>query len=71
MNYQPSGDYISNLRKFREMIINYSKVLIEPTDILKWNKEFNKIEFKKCVKHNVYMHPFACKLCHSQFNDIE
>lgn len=71
LNYQPSGDYVSNLRRLREMIINYSKVLVEPTDILKWNKEFNKIEFRMCVKHNVYMHPIGCKLCYTQLNDIK
>jgi len=50
LNYKPTEEYISYLRRFREM---------------KWNKEFNKIELKKCVKHNVYMHPFGCKICHS------
>jgi len=65
LNYKPTEEYISYLRRFREMIVNYSKILVEPRDILKWNKEFNKIELKKCVKHNVYMHPFGCKICHS------
>lgn len=65
LNYKPSKSYISNLRRFREMIINYSKILVEPRDILKWSKNFNKMEFKKCVKHNIYTHPFGCKICHS------
>ena len=65
LNYKPTEEYISYLRRFREIIVNYSKILVEPHDILKWNKEFNKIELKKCVKHNVYMHPFGCKICHS------
>jgi hypothetical protein len=66
LNYIPKEEYIfSNLRRFREMIVNYSRLLVKQPDILKWNEEFNIIELKKCNKHNVYMHPFGCKLCNS------
>jgi len=67
LNYEPVEENIfSNLRRFKEMIIKYSKKLVEQRDFLIWNKEFSKIEFKKCVKHKVYKHPFGCKLCHTE-----
>lgn len=67
LNYEPEEKIIfSNLRRLKEMIVNYSKKFVEQRDIQIWNKQFTKIEFKKCVKHKVYMHPLGCKLCHSQ-----
>jgi len=67
LNYEPVEENIfSNLRRLKEMVIKYTKKLVEQRDILTWNKEFNKIKFEKCVKHKVYKHPFGCKLCHTE-----
>lgn len=66
LNYEPEEKIIfSNLRELKEMIVNYSTELVEPSDILTWNKAFTEMEFKKCDKHKVYMHPFGCKICRS------
>ena len=66
LNYEPEEKIIfSNLRELKEMIVNYSTELVEQSDILTWNKAFTEMEFKKCAKHKVYMHPFGCKICHS------
>lgn len=67
LNYEPKEELIfSSLKRFREMIINYSIKFVESHDILKWKNDFNTIEFKKCIKHKVYMHPFGCKICNGQ-----
>jgi len=67
LNYEPNEELIfTNLKRFREMIINYSIKFVEYEDALKWNNDFKTLEFKKCDKHKVYMHPYGCKLCHSQ-----
>ena len=67
LNYKPEEENtFSNLRRLKELIIEYSKKLVKQRDFLEWNKEFNEVEFKKCVKHKVYEHPFGCKVCHNQ-----
>jgi hypothetical protein len=67
LNYDPNEELIfANLNRFREMILNYSKEFVESEDTLKWNNDFKALKFKKCNIHNVYMHPYGCKICHSQ-----
>jgi hypothetical protein len=67
LNYKPQEELIfSNLRRFREMIVNFSEDLVKPNDLLKWTNFFNTIKFNKCDKHKVYMHPFGCKICRSE-----
>lgn len=66
LTYDPDEKIaFSNLRKLKEMIVNYSIGLVKQRDIQTWNKKFTEIEFKNCPIHNVYMHPSGCKLCHS------
>jgi hypothetical protein len=66
LNYEHK-DYLifANLKRFRGMINNYSKKFVDLKDVLKWNNDFRALELKKCDKHKVYMHPYGCKICHT------
>jgi len=65
LTYDPDEIKVfSNLRRFKEMVINFSIQLVEQSGIQIWNNKFTEIEFKKCPKHKVFVHSSGCKLCH-------